>query len=686
MLLLKLVKKCQLLQNRFFKMKISKKDISFILFLISSLIVIWVCCSALSHLYFAARFKSLDLSKLIIKEDNTDKWLNLARDLKISDLKNRVILLDFWAYDCVNCLQVNSKIKELEQKLGSKLAVIGVHCARFDASKDVKEIRKAIIKHDIDYAIINDQNLAVCNNFKANQLPTAIIIDPHGEISNNYVGNNEIEKRLEKDLKKMITKYNYQLNREQLPILLEKNKINGHVLASPTKLEYAADFEYNRVKRPVIFIANSGKNNIIISSLSGEIIAKIGSNHPGFEDGDLESSSFNFPNGLIYKNHKLYVADTNNNAIRIVDFNENKVSTLIADQIPAQDDEKNNINLSSPTDLKFYPDAENIIIASAGTNQILQYNLEKQTAKIIAGNSEDGIVDGKYPKNSLSQTLALAVFHSKIYFIDAKSSALRVIDQNGEVTTLIGQGILKFGNQNGDKSEALMQHPSGLVVDDTGVYITDSYNHIIKKYDFLNHKISNFFGAKNKGDNIGSKEKTEFDEPSGVISLLDKFYIADSNNDRIVIVNRGDFKATILNVMPPLKIIKEGLLEYLPNLQKLENLKVSAKEQVSLKINLPNNYKINESAPSFINLLALTKKNQADLVVNFDWNAVRNKEIKLPILDAKKDYLLQGTIYYCNIQPNSLCYISSYEQKIKAINSEKNNLININLDDGQNSK
>jgi thiol-disulfide isomerase/thioredoxin len=668
-------------------MKISKKDISFILLIISSLIVIWAIYSAFSSLYFAARFKSNDLGKLIVKEDNTNKWLNLSGEIKISDLKNRVILLDFWTYDCVNCLQVNSKIKELEQEFGSKLTVIGVHCSRFNDALDVKEIRKAIIKHDIDYPVINDQNHAVCNNFKSDsieniELPTVIIIDPYGKINKRYIGRKDINTHLKKDLKKIISKYNYQLNRESLPILLEKNIITGHILSFPTKIEYASDFEYNGVKMPVIFIVNSGKNNIIISSLAGEIIAKIGSKNQGFDDGDFESASFNFPNGMAYKDHKLYVADTNNDAIRVVDFKENKVSTLIAGEISCED---KNVNLSSPADLKFYPDSDDMIIASAGNNQILQYNLKNQTTKVIAGNSSDGMEDGKYPQNSLSQTAALAIWGQKIYFIDAKSSSLRVIDKNGEVSTLIGQGILKFGDQNGDKSQALMHHPSGLTIDDTGIYIADSYNNSIKKYDFLSRKISNFAGSK-PGDDIGSKEKTKFDNPGAIISVLDKFYVADSNNDRIVIINRGNFKTSILNVMPPLKLPKEGLLEYLPNLQKLKNLKVSAKEPASLKINLPNNYHINESAPSFINLLELTKQDQANLMANFDWNVIKNLEIKLPILDAKKDYILQGAIYYCSNKANSLCYISSYEQKIKALNSEKNNVININLSDEQNAK
>lgn len=657
-------------------MTIGKKNISLILLISASLIAVWVLFKTLSSIYFAINSKSLDLAETIIKQDNHNQWLNLADDLKVSDLKNRVILLDFWTYDCVNCLQVNSKIKELEQEFGSKLTVIGVHCSNFESAKNTAAVRKAVIKYDIDYPVINDQNLAICNSFKPEsieniELPTAILLDYHGQVSRKYIGRNDINKHLKEDVSKLIAKYNYRLNRDLLPILLEKNKITGHVLSFPTRLEYVKDFEYNGARFPAMFIANSGKNNIIISSMAGEIIATIGSLRQGFDDGDFDTASFDLPNGMVYKNHKLYVADTNNDAIRVVDFKENKVSTLIAGEISNQND-SSAITLSSPTDIKFYPDADNIIIASAGNNQILQYDLTKQTSKIIAGDGQNGIKDGKYPQNSLAQTSSLAVFGQKIYFVDAKSSSLRVIDKDGTLTTLAAKGVA-------ESEKSLLEHPLSLTVDDTGIYIADSYNNSIKKYDFSSHKINNFIGTKNSGNNLGSKGNTEFDEPNGIVSVIDKFYIADSNNDRIVVINRGNLKSSILNVMPPLRLPKDGLLEYLPNLQKLKNIEVNAKELVTIKINLPSGYKINELGPSFINLLKLTKNNQADLIANFDWRVIKNREIKLPKLNIGKNYILQGTIYYCSNQANSLCFINSYEQKISASDLKQDNLININL-------
>ena len=70
---------------------------------------------------------------------------------------------------------------------------------------------------------------------------------------------------------------------------------------------------------------------------------------------------------------------------------------------------------------------------------------------------------------------------------------------------------------------------------------------------------------------------------------------------------------------------------------------------------------------------------EADLLSNFDWNIIKNKEFKIPKLEEKKQYLLQGKIYYCKDTKNSLCQIKSYEQKVAAGSNEINNKIEIKL-------
>lgn len=665
-------------------MQISQKDKSLILLVMAALAVLWVLYSLLSYLFFNATFSHSDVSKIAAKDQASEQWFNLSRPLEQSDLKGRLVLLDFWTYSCVSCMEILPEIQKLEQRFGNKLLVISVHSAKFDNDKDANSIKKAILRHNITSPVINDSSLRIWNSFAVKSWPTLVLISPRGSIYKTYSDKINMAK-VKKDIKHLTSKYKYEINRDPLPVALERDNIVNTILNSPTKIKYISDFSYKSYNAPALAISNSGKNNIVISSLKGDIILKIGSNREGFEDGTFDSASFNYPQGLLYSSGKLYVADTNNHALRMIDFKDGVVSTIIGSgqkgkTIGGKSEalDANSIDLSSPTDLEFFPDRDNIVIANSGTHQILSYNIKKNIVLAIAGDGSNGFADGKYPNNSLSQTSDMAVFGKKLYFVDAQGSSLRALGEGDEVTTLIG-GAGKFGHKNGDKGEALMQHPLGLTVDDTGAYIVDSYNNVIRKYDFSSKKIHDVVGAKKSGDKLGRGSATEFDEPQGIVSVLDSFYLADTNNNRILQISRRNFEAQLLDILPPLKLQKEGFLQYLPNLQKSDAAMVKADAELLLKINLNSGWKINEMGPSFINLLELVKENQANLVATFDWHSVQGLELKLPKLNPKKDYVLQGVIYYCQDKKNALCYVKSYQQKVVADGSEKNDKIELKL-------
>lgn len=667
------------------KLNLSKKDKSLLLLIATALVVLWGLYSAISHVFFSATFHSSDISKIITKEKK--QWFNTSRPLEISDLKDRIILLDFWTYACVNCIQALPEIKKLEQTFGNKITVIGVHSGKFDNEKDGLSIKKAILKYGINHPVVNDSDFAIWNNFQAQAWPTFILINPNGRIVSTYLGEQGAAEIMP-DVKKLVSKFRYQLNRDPLPIMLEKYNVIGNVLNFPSKLSYTSSFSYKSQKLPVLFIANSTQNNIIISSLAGDIITKIGSGNKGFKDGDFFSASFNAPQSLLYNSGKLYVADTGNNALRLIDFKKGKVTTLFGsgkrgDIFEGASEAAGSIDLASPTDIEFFPNNKKIVIANSGTHQILSYDIDKKTVSVLAGNGIEGIDDGKYPNNSLAQTADMSAFGGKLYFVDSETSSLRVIDKSGEVKTLIGKGLFDFGHKNGSKSEALMQHPLGLTVDDTGAYISDSFNHSIRKYNFSTKKLYDFLGGKTKGDKLGAKNDIEFDQPEGIVSILDNFYIVDSNNNRIVVVNRKNLKSKLLDVMPPLQLQKESFLQYLPNLQKVDKIKIKSESEITLKINIEKGWKINKMGPSFINLLDPVKSNQANLISTFDWHSVMEKVIKLPKLE-EGDYVLQGTIYYCEDKKNALCYIKSYEQKIVADDDVDNVEIELKLGESLN--
>jgi thiol-disulfide isomerase/thioredoxin len=667
-------------------LKISQKDKSLILLFSSAIIVLASFFSLLSYLISSISSTNSDLEKAFSanKKMLEINWLNSSRQINLKDLENRIVVLNFWNSSCVGCIQKIAEMNKIQKDFGSKVAVLSIHIPQFEKDKNLSSLKKTVIKHNINHLVFNDEDKIFQKTFNIKTLPRAILIDNRGNIYKSFVDESILESLYSKT-EKLINKNLYSLNRSALPIILEKNLIDANILKFPTKIIYVADFEYKSQKMPVLIIANSGSNNIIISSISGEIIAEIGSKKAELRDGNFSNASFNFPQGLLYKNKKLYVADTANHALREVDFINSKVKTLIGssqigDIIENEESlEASSFDLSSPSDIEFFPNQKTIAIANSGANQILLYDIEKDLISALAGSGFEGMIDGKYPKNDLAQTSDLFAYNKKLYLLDAKSSSLRVIDEELNLATLIGKGVKKFGNKNGSSEEALMQNPKGLFIDDTGIFISDSLNNIVKKYDFSSKKIFDFFGSGKVGDLLNSYANSQFDAIDGIAAALNDLYIADSNNNRIVKINRADRSAEIVNIMPPLKLPKDGFLEYLPNLEEQNEVEVAANYEAKVIIDLNKTMKINELGPSFINLLELKNDSEANLIHFIDWQQIKSKNLSLPKLKNNQNYLLQGVIYYCENKQNSLCFVKSYEQKIRVSKDSKNQQLFIKI-------
>jgi thiol-disulfide isomerase/thioredoxin len=75
------------------------------------------------------------------------EWLNTGGPIRMKDLRGKVVLLDFWTYCCINCIHILPDLEKLEKKYANQLVVIGVHSAKFNAEKDSKNIRDAILRY-----------------------------------------------------------------------------------------------------------------------------------------------------------------------------------------------------------------------------------------------------------------------------------------------------------------------------------------------------------------------------------------------------------------------------------------------------------------------------------------------------------------------------------------------------------
>ena len=76
-------------------------------------------------------------------------WLN-SGPLTLSQLRGKVVLVDFWTYGCYNCVNTLPYVTKLQRKYGGQgFTVIGVHTPEFPYEKSTANVEAAIRKHGI---------------------------------------------------------------------------------------------------------------------------------------------------------------------------------------------------------------------------------------------------------------------------------------------------------------------------------------------------------------------------------------------------------------------------------------------------------------------------------------------------------------------------------------------------------
>jgi DNA-binding beta-propeller fold protein YncE len=458
--------------------------------------------------------------------------------------------------------------------------------------------------------------------------------------------------------------YAGKINTAPLPLALEKDKQPPSILQFPSKIASAPADPALFDGKPVLFVADSGHQRIAVMTLDGVIIDSIGSGKSGHDDGEFNKASFNTPQGLAYKDHKLYIADTNNHLLRVADLAARTVTTLAG--TGTQGNERNVIHkpaleasLSSPWDITFYPDDTHLVMAMAGLHQLWSYDLEAKTVSVIAGNGNESIEDGHLPQNALAQTSGLSTVGGKLYFVDAETSSLRVY-ADGNVTTLIGSGLFDFGYKEGAKGTALMQHPLGVFATDKAIYVADSYNHSLRSFDLKTGNLSDFAGDGKRGKADGAA--AEFNEPNALLQVGGVLYVADTNNHAIRALNLTTHTVSTLAVKEQPRVVAE-FSEQLPNTEDTVPAVVATGANIVISLELQKGWHINDEAPS---TLALFDNSAAHkLVTAFDRDTIKARKLALPKMVAG-DYRLQGTLYYCEDKEGAQCLLKSFDVQVSA--------------------
>jgi thiol-disulfide isomerase/thioredoxin len=410
-------------------------------------------------------------------------WLNTGdRQYTLSELRGRIVILDFWTFCCVNCLHVLDELRELEEKHRDTVVIIGVHSPKFVHEAEHRAVVDAVERYEVHHPVLDDPELATWKQYAVRAWPTLVVIDPEGYVVAQHAGEGHAH-AIEKLVEELEAEHGAKgtLRRGDGPYVAPE-PVATH-LRFPGKALLLPDGGF--------LVSDTTRHRLVELEEDGETVRRhFGTGERGLSDGGPDEARFSEPQGLaVLPDGRIAVADTVNHAIRALDLTTGVTSTLAGTgrqwwQGTPTSGPAREVDLSSPWDLAWFGDR--LWIAMAGVHQLWTYDPEDRAVRVAAGTTNEGLVDGPAAEAWFAQPSGLAVSADgeRLWIADSETSALRWVDRDEHVHTAVGTGLFDFGHRDGAASQALLQHPIGVTaLPDGSVAISDTYNHALRRYD-----------------------------------------------------------------------------------------------------------------------------------------------------------------------------------------------------------
>jgi hypothetical protein len=225
-----------------------------------------------------------------------------------------------------------------------------------------------------------------------------------------------------------------------------------------------------------LLVADSGAHVIKSVNPTGAVTTVAGSpGKPGFADGDAANALFRAPIGVAAAGAKIYVADTYNDRIRVIE--DGRVTTL-------------------------------------------------------AGSAK-GFADGATGVAKFDTPSGIAVWNENLVVADTANRRIRVIEPEGTVRTLAGGSDVD--ESEGLPLAVSFYQPTGIAVDDNGSILVADANGV-KMIGGLVPVVRTLAGRE-RGLADGSIARSRFNRPSGVATAADgKIFVADSENRLVRVI------------------------------------------------------------------------------------------------------------------------------------------------------
>lgn len=444
-------------------------------------------------------------------------WLNTGgRQYSLADLRGRIVILDFWTFCCINCLHVLDELRELEEKHADTVVVIGVHSPKFVHEAEHQAVVDAVERYGVEHPVLDDPELATWKQYAVRAWPTLVVIDPEGYVVAQHAGEGHAH---------AIERLVAELEEEHAAKGTLRRGDGPYVAPEPQPTALRFPGKALLLPSGNFLVSDTTRHQLVELAADGEsVVRRIGSGTRGFADGPAGTAGFSEPQGLaLLDDGSVVVADTVNHALRRLDLASGEVSTLAGTgrqwwQGSPTSGPAREIDLSSPWDVALF--GGKVWIAMAGVHQLWAYDPVAGTVAMVAGTTNEGLVDGPGAEAWFAQPSGLAATDDRLWLADSETSALRWVDTDGNVHTAVGTGLFDFGHRDGAAEQALLQHPLGVTaLPDGSVAVSDTYNHALRRYDPATGEVTTL--------------ATDLREPSDAVLVGEDLVVVESARHRL---------------------------------------------------------------------------------------------------------------------------------------------------------
>ena len=117
-----------------------------------------------------------------------EEWLN-SEPLKLEDLRGKVILVDFWTFDCWNCYRSFPWLTDMEMRFKDEdFLIVGVHSPEFSHEKIRKNIEAKVREFKLHHPVMIDNDFSYWRAMRNKYWPAFYLIDKKGQVRAVFFG------------------------------------------------------------------------------------------------------------------------------------------------------------------------------------------------------------------------------------------------------------------------------------------------------------------------------------------------------------------------------------------------------------------------------------------------------------------------------------------------------------------